>query len=150
MKYYEINMSHEELNEPVAAYRTTKDIKSAVNDFIMRAREGLSFKYSLGLISDMNITLEELADLLHVSVRTLQRLDISRVLEVDHSVKILQLAALRKHGIEVFCDKDDFMKWMRSENVSLQNRTPFSYLDTTFGFDMIHQLLGRIEHGISA
>jgi putative toxin-antitoxin system antitoxin component (TIGR02293 family) len=60
------------------------------------------------------------------------------------------LAALRKHGLEVFENETAFNHWLKSSLPSLEGNRPIDYLDTSYGFELINQLLGRIEHGVFA
>lgn len=118
---------------------------------IHKARNGVPFSKALAIADQMQLTMQELADVLHVSLRTLQRYETDKILDVELSSKILRLESLALHGAEVFGkDYKAFARWLRSEVPALEGRAPISYLDTPFGLDWIDQILGQIEHGIFA
>jgi putative toxin-antitoxin system antitoxin component (TIGR02293 family) len=135
-------------NEPSMTYLRSPISNTA--DMINFARQGINMKYLIGLTEKLALNLQEMGEILHVSLRTLQRYAPTKILDTDASSKILNLAALQSHGIEVFGSEKEFNIWLKSEVPSLENKTPLSYLDTPFGFQLIDQTLGRIEHGIFA
>ena len=118
---------------------------------IQKARKGVPFSKAITIADQLNLTMQELADILHVSLRTLQRYDPNKIMDVGISTKILRLESLALHGAEVFGkDYKAFAKWLRLEVPALEGKSPISYLDTSFGLDWIDQILGQIEHGIFA
>jgi putative toxin-antitoxin system antitoxin component (TIGR02293 family) len=118
---------------------------------IQKARKGVPFSKAITIADQLNLTMQELADILHVSLRTLQRYDPNKIMDVEISTKILRLESLALHGAEVFGkDYKAFAKWLRLEVPALEGKSPISYLDTSFGLDWIDQILGQIEHGIFA
>jgi putative toxin-antitoxin system antitoxin component (TIGR02293 family) len=136
------------VNEPSILYQNSP-LNNAV-ELINYARQGINMKYLTNLSDKLSLSLQEIGDILHVSLRTLQRYAPTKVLDSDASAKALNLAALQAHGIDVFGTATDFNEWLRSGVPHLGNKTPLSYLDTPFGFTLIDQTLGRIEHGLFA
>ncbi len=117
---------------------------------IRTARAGIKTGYFLELGARMGFSMQELATVLNVSLRTLQRYDADQVLDADQSAKVISLELLNGHGIEVFGDQHSFNEWLRIPVAELDDKSPLSYLDTPFGFMVLEQILGRIEHGIFA
>lgn len=113
-------------------------------------REGLPLSKLLPVIKSMKISMSELADILHISLRTLQRYQNHKILDTDTSSKGIRLIQLYHHGIAVFEDADDFASWIRSEVAALDYNTPFSLFDTPIGFDLVDDILGRIDYGVFA
>jgi putative toxin-antitoxin system antitoxin component (TIGR02293 family) len=150
MKKYPINSpTYKQFEEQVATYEKGMKSNPTMEYLISQARNGLKFSYAIALASDLGLSFSDLAIILHMSLRTLQRYEPDRILDSDHTSKMIQLTTLRNHGIAVFGDQDDsFAKWLKTELPALKGNTPLSFLDTPFGFDLIHQVLGRIEHGI--
>lgn len=136
------------LNEPSLVYGSNSI--GNTSQLINYARQGINMQFLNNLTNRLSLNLQEIGEILHVSLRTLQRYAPSKVLDSDASAKVLNLAALQSHGIEVFGSEKDFNEWLRSEIPYLGNKTPLSYLDTPFGFTLIDQTLGRIEHGLFA
>ncbi|MCH7409706.1 MbcA/ParS/Xre antitoxin family protein [Belliella sp. DSM 111904] len=55
---------------------------------------------------------------------------------------------LFKFGEKVFGSMDLFRGWLHDSSIPLGGTSPISLLDTTFGIDLVHDELGRIQHGI--
>jgi putative toxin-antitoxin system antitoxin component (TIGR02293 family) len=91
----------------------------------------------------------ELARILNMSVRNLHRLKADDKLARDASERLLLLTNLLHHGLDVFDDDAQTLaEWLRSPIRELNTQSPLSLLDTTTGFGLVDDVLGRIEHGI--
>jgi putative toxin-antitoxin system antitoxin component (TIGR02293 family) len=134
------------LEEPSALYGYIFDS----NNLIEFARRGLSMSYLQKLANNLSLSLLEISEILHVSLRTLQRYTATKKLDKDISSKLLTLTALHHHGVLVLGSEADFSAWLKAPVSVLNNKTPLSFLDTPFGFTLVDQALGRIEHGIFA
>jgi putative toxin-antitoxin system antitoxin component (TIGR02293 family) len=64
------------------------------------------------------------------------------------SERVIELANLSQHGLEVFGNIARFSAWMKSRHAYLGKQRPIDILDTYRGFQMVHDELGRIEHGV--
>lgn len=141
------------VNEAALAYKLPylKVIKPDVSLYaIEQARKGIHMKDYVALASLMGMTQIEMAMVINISLRTLQRYSEAHVLDADTSSKVLQLMALNERGVDVFNNQLSFNKWLKSPVRELEGSTPLSYLDTSLGFQILDQILGRIEHGIFA
>lgn len=152
------------VNEPMALYVTQSKGNlfgslfgsprqvSAMSDFDMLqlTRNGLPKHLLLSLAKRISLTLEEFADIMHLSERTLQRYDDNAVIKTEYAEKAVELARLYTRGEEVFGSLDKFKTWMKTPLYVFRGETPVSLLDTSLGFDMVFRELGRIEHGIFA
>jgi putative toxin-antitoxin system antitoxin component (TIGR02293 family) len=59
------------------------------------------------------------------------------------------LTNLLQHGLDVFdADADTLADWLRSPIRELNSQSPLQLLDTSTGFGLVDDVLGRIEHGI--
>jgi putative toxin-antitoxin system antitoxin component (TIGR02293 family) len=127
---------------------------SAYNSYstpaILIARKGVSFKFLLDISEKLSLSLAELSQILHVSLRTLQRYMPSKKLDTDSSSKALQLAFLLQTGIKVFGSSHSMNVWMNSSLPSLGGQRPKDFLDTPFGFQLLEEELNRIEFGLFA
>ena len=119
-------------------------------DLISTARSGIPFSRALSLASRLSLSLIDLAPILHLSSRSMHRYGGEKILDRDVSVTVLRLEQLIKEGLDTFSDEVDFSKWLRSSVPFLGGHSPLSFLDTSFGFDLVHQALGRIRHGVFA
>lgn len=57
------------------------------------------------------------------------------------------LISLYNHGIDTFGDKENFDKWLISDNYFLDNKPPMDFLDTITGIKFIDDRLTAIEYG---
>ncbi|WP_291909782.1 antitoxin Xre/MbcA/ParS toxin-binding domain-containing protein [Chitinophaga sp. CB10] len=119
-------------------------------DFIALSRSGVIKRALLNLSRQISFSLTELAQVVHISERTLQRYADDAKLSLDTSERAIMLSALYQRGAEVFGDLENFKEWMRTPLPSFNYQLPISLLDTTFGFQLIQDELGRIEHGLFA
>ena len=60
----------------------------------------------------------------------------------------LLLQQLAEHGVDVFEDQGKFNRWLRRPLPLLANQSPLDLLDTASGFQVVDELLGRIEYGV--
>lgn len=130
---------------------STKSLKFS-NDFdlINIARKGFSKRTLLALAKKISLNIQELANILHISERTLQRYDDDALIKTEYAEKAVELARLYTRGEEVFGSIDKFKLWIKAPSVIFNGEAPVTILDTSAGFDMVFKELGRIEHGIFA
>jgi putative toxin-antitoxin system antitoxin component (TIGR02293 family) len=115
------------------------------------AREGLSYNYFSTLSDRIRVGVQEWADYLHISERTIQRYKKEgKVFDPIYSEKIILVELLYKKGVDVFEIEDNFYTWMDTKSIALGGVKPKDLLDTSFGITMVYDELGRIEHGIFA
>lgn len=153
------------VNEPMALY-VTKSSGSLFNnlfgsnakqvaamtdfDMLQLTRSGLPKHLLLSLAKRISLTIQEFADIMHISERTLQRYDDDAIIKTEYAEKAVELARLYTRGEEVFGSLDKFKTWMKTPLHVFKGETPVSLLDSSVGFDMVFKELGRIEHGVFA
>ncbi len=131
-------------SEPEAAYSQFL----SNYDIVLSARTGYFFRDLIALSQNIQKKLEDLARIMGVSLRTLQRYAMDKRLSVAQSERLLEVSRLYGHGYQVFDSPGDFHEWMDMANVALGGVSPFSLLDTHAGISMVDDLIGRIEHGV--
>jgi len=130
---------------------TNKQISSMTDlDMLQLTRNGFPKSLLLSFARRISLTIQEFADIMHISERTLQRYDDNAIIKTEYAEKAVELARLYTRGEEVFGSLDKFKTWMKTPLHVYKGETPVSLLDTSLGFDMIFKELGRIEHGIFA
>ena len=127
-----------------------KEIKDR-SDLIELSDKGLTKDALKHLAKFLSLTMGQMAELLPITERTILRY--TRARKAKHfnrivSEQILQIADVAARGVEVFEDKDKFLKWMNHPNRALAGKTPLSLLDSRFGTEMVLDELGRIEYGV--
>ncbi|MBD2705459.1 DUF2384 domain-containing protein [Spirosoma sp. BT702] len=116
---------------------------------IDKSRQGMLRAEADRVAQLVGLTDLELARILNMSVRNLHRLKADDKLARDASERLLLLTNLLQHGLDVFDeDAQTLAEWLRSPIRELNTQSPLSLLDTTTGFGLVDDVLGRIEHGI--
>jgi len=129
---------------------------SSVDDrdilYLIRAvREGIGYMMFLNLANKSPFSLPEWCGFLHLSERTMQRYKKEKkAFDPLQSEKILQIALLNNHGLEVFGNKEKYTAWLESENIALGRIRPKELFDSAFGIDLLKDELSRIEYGVLA
>jgi putative toxin-antitoxin system antitoxin component (TIGR02293 family) len=114
-------------------------------------REGVSVYHFTKLSNHIHLNMQEWADYLHLSERTIQRYKKEgKAFDPIYSEKIVIIELLYKKGIGVFGIEDNFYTWMDTKSIALGGVKPKDLLDTSFGITMVYDEIGRIEHGIFA
>jgi putative toxin-antitoxin system antitoxin component (TIGR02293 family) len=117
-------------------------------DLIALGHRGVTKGALLNLARFLSFPIDQIAELLPISERTIQRYTRGQHFNRAVSEQILQIAEVVAKGVEVFEDRDRFLTWMQQPNVALGNKTPVSLLISRFGTQMVLDELGRIEHGV--
>ncbi len=117
-------------------------------DIIQITRNGVKKSALKPLSGFMGISLETLSGLLHTSLRNLQRKDDTALLDISKSEKVMELASFTQRGIDVLGSQAAFSLWLKSPLPALNHDTPLQYLDTSFGIQLLQNILGRLQHGV--
>ena len=161
------------VEEPIVAYQTFTT-KPAISTLTIPDDDNITFWKALGIKQDissdserlkliksgvskrilnhmmaaMEISLEDMADILHTTDRTLRRYDDNTILNMEQSERILELVKLYGYGKAVFGNMDKFKLWVNDSIMALGNHKPKEFLDTSLGIQMLMQILGRMEYGV--
>ena len=131
-------------------------IKHKINkqlDWVDLIRIGLPGNVINVLAKNISFTEEEISNVIHISTRSLQRWTKetkNKILDRETSAKTIALATLFSKGANVFGSIEAFKQWLRLSNSALENKKPIELLDTSIGFELINDELGKIEYGIFA
>jgi len=120
------------------------------NDLISLIRAGIPKQAMTHLMDVADITLTEMASIIHTTDRTLRRYTAQQKLSQEQSERMIEMARLYSRGEETFGTMDNFKVWMDTALAALGNKKPKTFLDTSLGINMLMNELGRIEHGILA
>jgi putative toxin-antitoxin system antitoxin component (TIGR02293 family) len=92
---------------------------------------------------------EDVLQAIGVSERTLQRgKDNERLLDSNASDRLLRLAAVTEHAIDVFGSKDAAERWLVTPALALDQRKPIDLLQSSEGAELVKSLLIRIDYGV--
>lgn len=139
------------VSEPAVAYNVAGLSARSSLRLVHVSREGLSYtKFSIA-ITAFQFTKQQLSKILHISDRTLERIHKDKKrLSTPQTERILELSLLFEHGWECFGNKENFRLWLDTSYIPYGGVTPLSLLDTSQGIDLVHNALGRIQHGVLA
>ncbi len=137
------------VSEPAVIMRDTPVGDRSTLRLVHVSREGLSYPKFLLAVEAFDFSKQELAQLLHISERTLERIHKDKKrLSTPQTERILEVSILFEKGWDFFGSKEGFRKWLSIPNYAFENQTPLSMLDTTYGIDSVEILLDRMAHGI--
>lgn len=117
-------------------------------DLIELSSMGITKNALSRLAKYLCFSMSQMAELLPVTERTIQRYAPNKHFNRVISEQILKITEVAAKGADVFADKDKFLSWMNHPHTALANRTPMSLLNSRFGTEMVLDELGRIEHGV--
>jgi putative toxin-antitoxin system antitoxin component (TIGR02293 family) len=119
------------------------------SDLINLVREGLPYESLERVARSLDASIEETADALKLSRRTLsRRKEKGERLNHEESERVLRLARMAVRAEEVLGSMDKAWRWLRKPNRALAGVTPLSLLDVDIGAREVEHVLGRIQHGV--
>jgi AraC-like DNA-binding protein len=148
--YRSPNSGSQNISEPAVHFRGSAVLKKVtVSKIPQKQLKEFTFREFKKITDKSPFTLSEWADLLCLSERTLQRYaKANSTFSGLHIERILQLEKLLDTGNEFF--KNNFNEWLHSTPFPLNGRTPYSLLGSYEGIKTIIDVIGRIQHGITA
>lgn len=117
-------------------------------ELIEAIRHGLPAEMASELAGQLEIGQEELATLLRLTPRTLQRRLEHGQLEMNESERVWELARLMSRAVEVLESDAGAVQWLQSPIQALGWKTPLTLAQTAVGLREVENVLGRIEHGV--
>ena len=132
------------IQEPAVAYKAT----GSRLDLVSLSRKGLHKQALINLGDALQLSLKELASLLPVTERTLQRRGPDGLLSPSVSEQIILIAEVTAKGREVFGTLENFRKWLKEKNIGLGGHSPLNLLDTAIGVQLVEEELGKLEYGV--
>jgi len=105
-------------------------------------------KRLVALAEKTEIPLAELANILHISLRTIQRYDDIDKLDPHISEHIMLIDRLYRKGQVIFDTPHTFNEWMKKDLFPFNYQKPISFIDTYSGIETVYHKLGQFEHGI--
>jgi len=113
-----------------------------------KAHNGISKLDFIAVAEMTGLNLSEFSSFLPVTKRTIEKVKDQELLSPQVSDRVLQIATLYQQGIELFGNSGEFKDWMGSSIIALGHKRPIDFMDNGIGIAIIHDLLGRIEHGV--
>jgi len=117
-------------------------------ELIEALSSGLPAHLARDLAKSFGITLEDMAGLLRMNSRTLQRRLDEGTLDLSESERVWELSRLIHRAAEVLESKEAAVHWFKNPIEVLGWATPLAYARTAVGLRELDNILGRIEHGV--
>ena len=121
---------------------------SSPMEIIALAKKGLPKRSVDVMAKSVGLTDREMARILNISERTFHRYKSDTMLDTAATERLLKPFLLYKKGEEVFENIEKFKSWVRHQHVLFGEKSPLDMLDTTTGFRLVEDELGRIEYGV--
>jgi putative toxin-antitoxin system antitoxin component (TIGR02293 family) len=110
-------------------------------------RAGVPWSLYRGVMTNLGLTDQVAAGVLHIPPRTLARRKGGR-LEPEEGERLMRLVRLVAQATEVLGSQKKAVRWLESPNRALGGATPMSLLDTDVGTQAAEAVLTRIEYGV--
>ncbi|PCE64674.1 antitoxin Xre/MbcA/ParS toxin-binding domain-containing protein [Sediminicola luteus] len=117
----------------------------ATMELLGRIRSGVRKSEWKALIQYTESTEKEFEHILPASISSMHK---KEVYGKETSERIYELARLFGMGYEVFDSKADFKNWLKTPLRTLGGNPPFDLLDSSLGFEMVQNEIGRIKYNV--
>ena len=112
-------------------------------------QKGFKYACAQAVAARLGLSDQELAEVLGVSLRTLQRIpDASSLMNPQMSDRLFRLAHILAMAEYVLEDDTSAHRWMMEEQRGLGGQKPLAMIASEAGYREVENLLGRIEHGV--
>jgi len=128
--------------------RIPKKSLSSEFSFVTSVRAGLPLSGFLHLAKLLDITQQELSDVLKINHRTLSRRKKTQLLNQEESDKLYRLARIYLLAIEVLDNEDDAINWLKKPKIALNDEIPLHLMDTDVGAREVERLLDQLKYGV--
>lgn len=123
-------------------------ITDAKTDAVHKGFEPQVYK---NIVARTKLTQSEFHDVTHIPVSTIKRrLKNDERFTMQESDAIYRLAMLIKLATELFDDEKRALEWMREPVYGLAGKRPLDMVSTSVDFEIVKDLIGRVEHGVFA
>ena len=120
-------------------------------DLSDKINAGFPFNSFVLLTRSLGVTNKELAELIQISTRTLNRRQKEGRLKGDESDRLLRFARIFTHAVDLFAgDQEAAQQWLSSEIPALKGTTPLEASKTEEGAREVESLIARLEQGVFA
>lgn len=124
-------------------------VEWALPDAVERIDRGLSADILRTLQARLKLSKSELAELLMVSPRTLDRRKKEGTLPPDESERSFRIVRLTELASDILGDMESASRWFSESNFALGERKPMELVRTEPGARLVEQTLEQIRYGIS-
>ncbi|HHX8630513.1 type II RES/Xre toxin-antitoxin system antitoxin [Vibrio diabolicus] len=124
-------------------------IEDAETGCIDAVHKGFEPKVYRNIVDRVKLSQSEFQHVTLIPVSTIKRrLKNDERFNTQESDAIYRLAMLLKLATELFDDEERALKWMRENVYGLGGKRPLDMVSTTVDFEIVKDLIGRLEHGV--
>ncbi len=121
---------------------------ASLNQVTRTVKNGVQAEAFFELVEVSGYRQEELASLLELSVRTLNRYRKEhKKLNAKESELLVKLSVLFQRGTEIFGSMPEFSHWLGEPAYGLDHQLPFNLLYTSEGVNLVADEVERIAYG---
>jgi putative toxin-antitoxin system antitoxin component (TIGR02293 family) len=95
----------------------------------------------------LQISAEDVMNVLGISGRTAQRRRQEGVLSMEESDRLYRIARVTRRAFEVFGAEDTARGWLKDPSHLFRGAAPLTLLGSDAGAEAVEQELGRIDYG---
>ncbi|WP_061010604.1 MULTISPECIES: antitoxin Xre/MbcA/ParS toxin-binding domain-containing protein [Vibrio] len=111
--------------------------------------KGFEPKVYRNIVERVKLSQSEFQHVTLIPVSTIKRrLKNEERFNTQESDAIYRLAMLLKLATELFDDEERALGWMRENVYGLGGKRPLDMVSTTVDFEIVKDLIGRLEHGV--
>lgn len=138
----------EELVRVLGGSVVLKQKIKSVNDLDVLVQKGLPYSALESVMSRFGLGAQDAQRVLSVPPRTLARRKESTRMRPVESDRLIRLAHVAAHAVQVFGSEEKAAGWLHRVNRSLGDRSPLDLLCTELGSKQVDDVLSRLEHGV--
>lgn len=138
----------EELVRVLGGSMGLKQTIRSVNDLDILVQKGLPYSALESVMNRFGLGVQEAQRVLCVPSRTLARRKESARMRPVESDRLVRLARVAAHAVQVFGSEEKAATWLHRANRSLNDRSPLDLLCTELGTKQVDDVLSRMEHGV--
>ena len=111
--------------------------------------QGFEPKVYTNIINKTKLSQSEFHNVTHIPVSTIKRrLKNEERFNTQESDAMYRLAMLIKLATDLFNDEERALEWVRESTYGLGGKRPLDMVSTTVDFEIVKDLIGRVEHGV--
>jgi putative toxin-antitoxin system antitoxin component (TIGR02293 family) len=117
---------------------------------LVAVESGVSVEVMMRFLEASGLALKDIYDVV-IPARTLKhRRSGKQNLSRDESDKLARVIRLYDRAVQVFGNPAKAQHWLRAPKHRYEEKTPLQMMRTDLGGRMVDEMLGQIEHGMSA
>lgn len=125
-----------------------EDVNTARTEAV---HKGFKTQVYKNIIDKTQLSQSEFHSVTHIPVSTIKRrLKNNERFNTQESDAIYRLAMLIKLSTELFNSEAQALKWIRNSVYGLGGKRPIDMVSTTVDFEIVKDLIARVDHGVFA